>query len=147
MTKEDRKKDVQEQRATLKEIGYFEYFVVPMIDYFRQSPLKAVGTFFVWLLFSYLLFSMLQVVYYDTVYCDSSLDEYDGKLLFTYNDFVDTYNSEVEKQKQITFFPMPIINELPTINCSYDWGRYKSQPIKEKLYDISREYYVVVTKR
>lgn len=128
--KELHKLEVKRNREEFKKNPY-EYAIKPFISFWKENPLKAVGTFMFWALLFYAGFSGLQALNYDMMYCDSSLDQYDGKILFVYNEFVDEMNRQTEEfnQMQYSLDKTGIKNNKPpnsTIECRYDTKRWWS---------------------
>lgn len=86
-TKEEKK----EIRAEFRKdpIGFW---TKPFIEFWKENPLKAIWTFFSWVFIFYFIFTFLQAVNYDIMYCDSNIDEFDGRILDVYNPFVEFVN-------------------------------------------------------
>lgn len=127
-TKEE-KQEIR-QKAKKDPIGFW---ITPTIQYWKERPLKAIWTFTSWALIFYLTFTILQAINYDTIYCTSNLPQYNGKILETYNQFIEHTNNKIEtynKQQQIN--PLQKTDkeylnmlEEDTINCGYNLTKWR----------------------
>lgn len=137
--KADRKKEVEESRKALKEMGAYAFFIEPMIDYVKEYPWKASGQFFGWMFLTYAIFTLLLAVNYDMLYCDSNLDQFDGKVLYVRNGFVNhvnDYNSKLMASGSNPFLEAPqrpinldtgsIEDPLFTLECGYDFSSWRA---------------------
>lgn len=140
--KEERRKYVKKQREKLKENprGFLKKEIIdPTIKYWKEEPIHAIGTLITWIIIYYLIFGGIQAVNNDMIYCDSTINEYDGKVMYVYNDFVKYYN-ERTKELQQGYQPEIIIqinqteefNKKYSMFCNYNISRWNKEPIWEK---------------
>lgn len=138
--KQKRKEYVKEQRTKFKKdpTKFIQTEMVePMLRHWREAPLHALATFIGWAMVFYLSFGAIQAINNDMIYCDSSIDQFDGKLMQTYNSFVEYYNEEARYMEQ-NVYPLSvqdqeekvkIFNEQYTMICTYDLKRWWKEPI------------------
>lgn len=144
--KAERKEEIRRTREKLKEIGAYEFFIVPLINYIKMSPLKAIGNFFMWALVTYTIFCTFQGIYYDTIYCDADNDNYDGKLLDVYNGYINMTNAEMQRLSEIG-----LLDQSDTytyyIECRHNFTRWYNEPFLEKANSIKRNTQKIFLKR
>lgn len=138
--KEDKKKRVKQQRAKLKENPsrfLKEEVINPTIKFWKEEPLRAIWTFTIWVTIYYIAFGGIQAINNDMIYCDATIDQYDGKLMYTFNEFVKYYNEEAQ-QMQRAYTPIGIenqerlvenFNEQYKMYCTYNITRWIKEPI------------------
>lgn len=139
-----RKEYVKEQRNKLKKnpSRFFKENVIDTtVNYWKERPFHAFGTFVIWILIFYLIGGIAQAIVFDAVYCDCTIDSYDGKLMYVYNDFVDYYNEQANNMQQN--YGIPSINEQEALvmnfneqysmYCTHDWGRWKNETVKSRI--------------
>ena len=114
----------------------WEYYLKGEWEYIKKHPFISIGTFFKWVLIFYVVMVGIQSVYFDMVYCDSSIDEYDGKLMYVWKPFVENINGMIQ---EISIQNRPGINynepiimgyELPEMECKHDFRRWRLEGIK-----------------
>ena len=93
---EKREDEVKQTRKKLKKEGGYKFFIEPTLNYWKKEPLSALSNFFFGLIIMYLIFCSIQTINNDMIYCDSSNDQYDGKLMLVYNDYVEWVNSNTK---------------------------------------------------
>ena len=158
MDKDQRKKYVKEQRRKLKnnpEKFLKEEVVRPTLTYWKEEPIHAIGTFVFWVAVMYLAFGFVQAVNNDMIYCESSHEAFNGKLMYVANDFVQFYN-EMAIQRQQEYSPLNQIdaeqqvyafNQEYWLNCSYDVKRWLDEPLVEKTQTLLYGYSKILLKR
>ena len=98
----ERKELVKKTRQELKENPekfIKEKIIKPTTTYWKEQPLHAIMTFSMWVLIMYAGFGLIQAINNDMIYCDSSINQYDGKLMYTYNNFIKYYNEKAQELK------------------------------------------------
>lgn len=135
----ERKEEVKEARKRLKEEGFTKFFITPTVEYWKKKPLHAFLNFFIYALITYIIFCGIQAVNNDMIYCDSSNDLYDGKLMQVYNPYVNWVNTNsptIITDQNIMNFNLenlePSIAQESTIVCDYDLKKWWNEPIKER---------------
>ena len=122
------KEEIKENREELIK-DPFKALIEPTIRYWKENTGKALITFFGWVIIVYIIGTFAQALNYDMMYCDSSLDEYDGKVLRVYNPFIEHMNREIEEFNKAynpyELVDMPLPMELnQSIRCEYDLKRW-----------------------
>lgn len=158
ITKEERKQYVKEQRKKFfASPGKFikEEMYEPTIEYWKKHTLHAIWTFLSAVIITYIIFGMLQAVLLDTVYCDSNIDKYDGKILYKYNNFVKNYNKELIAFQNSQIMPTDLqereqiaqefFNKY-TINCTHNFKRWNEERYYERLKSSAIGFLIVVSK-
>lgn len=124
------KEEIKENREEFKKdpIGFFWK---PTVEYWKERPIHAIGTLCFWAMLYFLIFTFLQAVNFDMMYCDSSIDKYDGKIMLVYNGFVEEMNTRtIEIQKEQTPITDREVDSIlksikkESIECKYDLGRW-----------------------
>ena len=155
--KEERKQFVKEQRAKFKESpeNFLRNEILkPWIQAWKDNPWKQLGVFFMWVAIYYLAFGIIQAVNNDMIYCDATINEYDGKVMYVYNDFVAEYNRRVEEmalnpvasvweQQQV----LDNFNEQYAMYCNYDVKRWNNESIPYRLETIGYGLSKILLKR
>lgn len=143
MEKEERKEYVKEQRRKLKEDPskfIKENVIEPTWKYWKEQPFHAIGTFIMWVAIYYLLFGGIQAINNDMIYCESTVQGFNGKLMYVYNDFVEYYNNEAQQMQQANipqFYQQEQIvanfNKEYNMYCDYNITKWKEEPIKDRI--------------
>lgn len=165
----DRKQEVKQARETYKKEGFFNYFIIPLITYWKDTPVKAITTFVSYTMLFYIGFTAAQAINNDMIYCDSSVDRFDGKLMFSYNPYVNWVNNNsvdvntedlgkytlveinddfnIEDLDKSTL--MEIGNEAQTssIYCNYNLTKWFSEPLASRLHTTLKGWYIIALKR
>ena len=155
--RKERRKYVKEQREKLKgdPKGFIQSEVIdPTVRYWKERPGHAIFTFFKWVIIYYLIFGAIQAVNNDMIYCNSTIDKYDGKVMDVFNDFAEQYNKEAEKLAKETQFVDPTIRESiikefyedNTIRCKYDLKRWNEESIRDRFISIIKGYWKIISK-
>lgn len=149
---EKRGEEVKQARQELKEKGAYKFFIEPTINYWKTQLLSALSTLFFWIIITYVIFSGLQAINNDVIYCDSSNDIYDGKLMYVFNEYVEWVNNNT--QPTIDFYNQnpyqglyPNEAQTSTIVCDYNWTKWTQEPIKERITTITYGFKKVTLKR
>lgn len=121
------KEEIKKNREEFKK-DPVNFLLRPDIEMWRESPLRGIGVFLMWVLIMYSIFVILQAVYYDTIYCDSNLDEYDGKVM-------DTFNPFIGKMNELILDNVPVDENY--INCTHDFSKWWKED-KDILINIKR---------
>lgn len=134
------KEQIRKNREAFKKDPY-NYLIKPTLDYWKTQPLQAIGIFLFWAIIIYAGFTTLQAINYDMMYCNSTIPEYNGKLLNTYNPFIQEINKRIETINQQNL-QLNNYQELPpqlneTINCKYNLKRWWKDD-KEILQNIKK---------
>lgn len=159
----ERKKYVKEQRKKLVDNPskfIRENVIKPIWKYWKEQPLHAFGNFIFWIVLYYLLFGGIQAINNDIIYCDSTIDEFDGKLMYVYNDFVDYYNnkaSRMELQKNPYDFEtgnyklseknIEQFNKDYSMICEYDLERWNNESVNKRINDMWYGFKKIILKR
>lgn len=161
MQQKNRKEYVKEQRKKFKSDPkkfIKKEIINPTIKYWKEEPLNAIGTFVFWILAFYIIFGTLQGILLDTVYCDSTIDQYDGKVMYVYNDFVNYYNEKAQEMQQ-AYTPNPYeqkkivenFNQEYNMICEHDfkkWGKeWTNRPFLKNLEEIGYSIKKVLLKQ
>lgn len=173
-TKEERKAYVKSQRKRLFEnptLFLKEEVVTPTITFWKEEPLRALGTFIFWVVVYYLAFGMVQAINNDMIYCDCSYDAFDGKLMYTYNSFVKYYNEKAQRLQNDPEFlenmqpdfsaPMffdptnttqqeVIVDEFNlnyNMECNYDLDRWWDESILDRMKSVWFGYKKIILKQ
>lgn len=122
------KEEIKENQRKLKENPIKE-LLYPTISYWREKPARAIGQFLGWVIVVYSIMTLIQAINYDMIYCESSMEQYNGKIMRTYNPFVEEMNTKIERFNMrytpIQLEGMPLPQELnQTIMCDYNLKRW-----------------------
>lgn len=145
MDKKERKEFVKEQRKKFVENPsnfISEEVIKPTLEYWKNDPLHAFFTFSIWVIIMYVAFGGIQGLNNDMIYCDSTINNYDGKLMYTFNDFVKYYNEKALDMQYSNFnfnveeqeIMVDSFNNEYNMMCTYDLKRWWKEPIYSKNY-------------
>lgn len=89
----------------------------------------------------YVSFAMIQAINNDIIYCDSSIDQFDGKIMYTFNEFVSFYNQKaIEMQNsQLGLTTMQQEQQVKNFNqeyqmiCKYNTTKWMKEPIIQRI--------------
>lgn len=148
----ERKREVQEARKTLKEIGFKEFFITPTIEYWKAAPLTAFLTLFKWAAIMYLIMSLGQAIYFDTIYCDADDDQFDGKVMYVMNPYIELINKEIKAHNDAVIGTPYSIQEQPfklerKIVCEHDFKRWIQEPFEQKTESIGYNFGKILLKK
>lgn len=154
---EERREYIKKQRKALKENpkGFIiENIINPTLEYWKKRPINAIGVFLFWIVTYYLVFGGIQAIVFDSVYCDASINQFDGKIMYVHNDFVKYYNEEA-KRMQYEYKPIGYVDENNKVNefnrkytmkCEHDWKRWNNETIEERLQSIFYGFKKIILK-
>lgn len=145
--KEERKQWVKEQRAKFKKSpsNFIKTDIIePTMDFWKKEPKKAISIFLLWVMIYYIGFGIVQAINNDIIYCTSPETEYNGKIMETYNKFVQDYNKEIT-EKQYT--NNPTLTKNYTIFCNYNLTRWWNEPITTRTKTTGKGLWKIVTKQ
>lgn len=155
--KKERKEFVKQQRTKFKKdpSKFFETEMFqPLIQAWKENPKKQAWVFIKWVLIYYLVFGAIQAVNNDMIYCDATIDAYDGKVMYVHNDFVKLYNERAKQLEQTPVYSyweqeqlMNSFNEQYSMYCDYDINRWRQESITERIKTIGYGYYKILLKR
>lgn len=142
----NRKEFVKEQRKRFvsdPKNFFLTEIVHPTVVFWKEKPLKAIFTFFIWVIVYYVGFGLVQAVNNDMIYCDSTIDSFDGKLMYTFNDFVAYYNDKANRmQTDMSFASNFVENYSPTGQFELNQIDLKKQQ-EEAVRRFNEEYSMI----
>lgn len=105
MVNKERKEFVKQQRAKFKQNPtefIKQEFIISTLQFWKKHPIKALYIFTSWVIIYYLAFGGIQAINNDMIYCDATIDQYDGKVMYTHNAFVQYYNQKAKELQKTT---------------------------------------------
>lgn len=123
------KQTIEENRRKLKEIGITEYLIRPMVEYWKEKPLKAIGIFLSYAILYYAIFVIIQATMFSFTYCETNIG-LKGPLMETYPQFVEKAN-----QRTTELRTQGIING----NTLYQYANYtKTNNLQQTIKTIPK---------